>query len=53
MVNNVFCTLQQKELIDFYNNNQEKSLSVVAPTSYGKTDLIMHTIKNNSEKIYV
>lgn len=50
VVNNVFCTLQQKELIDFYNNNQEKSLSVVAPTSYGKTDLIMHTIKNNSEK---
>lgn len=50
VVNNVFCTLQQKELIDFYNYNQEESLSVVAPTSYGKTELIMHTIKNNSGK---
>lgn len=48
--NNVFCTMQQKELIDFYNYNQEDSLSVVAPTSYGKTDLIMHTVKNNRNK---
>ena len=50
VINNVFCTMQQKELIDFYNHNQEDSLSVVAPTSYGKTDLIMHTVKNNREK---
>ncbi|MBO4617978.1 MAG: DEAD/DEAH box helicase [Lachnospiraceae bacterium] len=47
VINNVFCTLQQKELIDFYNGNQQKSLSVVAPTSYGKTDLIIHTINDN------
>lgn len=50
VINNVFCTLQQKELIDFYNNNQDESLSVVAPTSYGKTDLILHTVKNNKDK---
>ena len=46
-LHNIFCTLQQKELIDFYDANQESSLSVVAPTSYGKTDLILHTLKKN------
>lgn len=50
VINNVFCSLQQKELIDFYNNNKDESLSVVAPTSYGKTDLILHTVNNNTDK---
>ncbi len=49
-INNVFCSLQQKELIDFYNENKDDSLSVVAPTSYGKTDLILHTVLNNIDK---
>lgn len=50
VINNVFCSLQQKELIDFYNDNNDNSISVVAPTSYGKTDLILHTINSNKEK---
>lgn len=50
VINNIFCSLQQKELVDFYNYNRNDSLSVVAPTSYGKTDLILHTVKNNADK---
>lgn len=50
VINNIFCSLQQKELVDFYNYNRNDSLSVVAPTSYGKTDLILHTVKNNEDK---
>ena len=50
VINNIFCTTQQKDLMDFYNDNQKNSLSVVAPTSYGKTDLILYTIKSNKEK---
>lgn len=50
VINNIFCSLQQKELIDFYNSNKDDSLSVIAPTSYGKTDLILHTINNNLDK---
>ena len=50
VVNNIFCSLQQKELVDFYNDNRNDSLSVVAPTSDGKTDLILHTVKNNADK---
>lgn len=48
--NNVYCTAQQKELIDFYKNNNNNSLSIVAPTSYGKTDLIIDTVKSNEGK---
>lgn len=33
VINNIFCSLQQKELVDFYNYNRNDSLSVVAPTS--------------------
>ncbi len=49
-VNNVICTLQQKKMIDFYRSNENESLAVVAPTSYGKTDLILHTIKDSIDK---
>ena len=50
VINNIFCSLQQKELIEFYNDNKDESLSVVAPTSYGKTDLILHTVINSGDK---
>ena len=49
-VNNVICTLQQKEMIDFYRDNENLSLAVVAPTSYGKTDLILQTINDSMDK---
>lgn len=50
VINNIYCSLQQKQLIDFYEENIDSSLSVVAPTSYGKTDLIMSTVRETSDK---
>lgn len=50
VIDNIFCSLQQKELINFYNDNVDESLSVVAPTSYGKTDLILQTVNNCKDK---
>lgn len=37
---------EQYILNDFYIKNLKKSISVVAPTSYGKTDLILDTLKH-------
>lgn len=39
-----YLTNQQDELLDFYDENMEESVSIVAPTSYGKTDLIVNTV---------
>lgn len=50
IINNVYCSLQQKQLIDFYRKNIDNSLSVVAPTSYGKTDLIISTVREAANK---
>lgn len=50
VINNIYCSLQQKQLIDFYEENIDSSLSVVAPTSYGKTDLIMSTVRETVDK---
>lgn len=50
VINNIYCSLQQKQLIDFYEQNIDSSLSVVAPTSYGKTDLIMSTVRETLDK---
>lgn len=47
-INNVYCSVEQKQLIDFYKTSKEETVSVVAPTSYGKTDLIMSTIEQCS-----
>jgi cellulose biosynthesis protein BcsQ len=49
-INNVYCSVQQKELIDFYNESKNDTVSVVAPTSYGKTDLIISTIEQCNGK---
>lgn len=50
LINNVYCSLQQKELIEFFENNTDDTVSVVAPTSYGKTDLIVSTMKKAIDK---
>lgn len=50
VINNIYCSLQQKQLIGFYEENIDSSLSVVAPTSYGKTDLIMSTVRETLDK---
>lgn len=44
---NNYRTVEQKELIKFYNDNNSKSIIVIAPTSYGKTELILSTIKES------
>lgn len=49
-ISNVYCSIQQKELINFYNFNTDETVSVVAPTSYGKTDLILSTIETCKNK---
>ena len=42
--------MQQKQLIDFYEENIDSSLSVVAPTSYGKTFLMREIVFLNRER---
>lgn len=49
-INNIYYSLEQKNLIEFYDSNVNDSLSIVAPTSYGKTDLILSTINEIKEK---
>lgn len=46
----VYFSEQQYRLNSFYNSNSEKSVSVVAPTSYGKTELILQTLQNAKNK---
>lgn len=41
---------EQYRLQDFYAENNVNSVSVVAPTSYGKTELIINTVSENSNK---
>lgn len=49
-INNVYCSIEQKNLIDFFESHVDDTLSIVAPTSYGKTDLIMSTINRCQNK---
>ena len=44
---NTYRTTEQHELINFYNQNNHSHSVIIAPTSYGKTELILSTIKNN------
>lgn len=44
---NTFRTVEQKNLIDFVNNNEGESKILIAPTSYGKTELIIDMVKKN------
>ena len=48
--NTIYLSEQQYLLNRFYISNKDSSISVVAPTSYGKTDLILRTIKDNPNK---
>ena len=49
-IDGLYRSVQQKELIGFYNTNINTTVAVVAPTSYGKTDLIISTIKQCKHK---
>lgn len=44
-VNNMYLSEQQNDLQLFFNDNKLESVIVVAPTSYGKSDMIIKTIK--------
>lgn len=41
---------QQYDINEFFSNNSQKTLSVIAPTSYGKSELILSAIKQFSGK---
>ena len=43
--NSIYFSEQQYWLNDFYRENIKNSISVIAPTSYGKTELILETVK--------
>lgn len=47
---NLYQSFEQKNLLDFFNNNLNNSLSIVAPTSYGKTDLIISLLEQSNDK---
>jgi replicative superfamily II helicase len=46
----VYLTLQQSNIYTFLEDNDESTISIVAPTSYGKSEVIIDTfkIKSNS-----
>ena len=46
-INNIYRTKEQKNLIDFTHENQQRSKVIIAPTSYGKTELIIDMIQKN------
>ncbi len=46
----IYQSREQKEMYNFYAGNDKKSVVIVAPTSYGKSELIISSIKDNIEK---
>lgn len=48
--NDVYYSEEQKELIDFYYDKKDSTVSIIAPTSYGKTDLILSTLRECKNK---
>lgn len=47
---NVYFSEEQYQLNSFYSTKQDDSVSIVAPTSYGKTELILKTIQKCRNK---
>lgn len=46
----IYMSEQQLQLNQFFYKNNYETLSVIAPTSYGKTELILSLLKENSNK---
>ncbi|MFW6311614.1 MAG: DEAD/DEAH box helicase [Nanoarchaeota archaeon] len=44
----IYLTKEQYELNTYFEENNKENLAIVAPTSYGKSELILSTIFNNS-----
>lgn len=49
LYNGIYLSHGQKELIDFSNENQ-KSYAIIAPTSYGKSEIIISKVSQNIDK---
>ena len=48
--NGIYKSEQQKLLTKFFSDNTLKTLSVIAPTSYGKSELIVSAVKEFADK---
>ena len=48
--NDIYNSEEQYLLSSFYESNSDRTVSVVAPTSYGKTDLILNTLRATPQK---
>jgi hypothetical protein len=46
----IYFTEQQKQLVEGYKDDNNATVAVVAPTSYGKSELILNTLKNNPDE---
>ena len=46
---NIYLTEQQKEMINVFEKNNSETLAIIAPTSYGKSQLIINCISKNIE----
>lgn len=46
---NIYLTYQQSEIDVFLKNNKDTTVSIVAPTSYGKSGIIIDSISQNKE----
>lgn len=45
--NNIYLTYQQVAINEFLDQNKNSTVSIVAPTSYGKSEIIIDTVKSN------
>ena len=46
---NIYLTEQQKEMINIFEEKNTETLAIIAPTSYGKSQLIINCISTNVE----
>lgn len=47
---NICLSEQQNSLIEFYESKKDDTVSVIAPTSYGKSELIIQSVKEFADK---
>src|SRR5699024_9077712 len=43
--NEIYLSEQQNDLFSYFNESNEEAISVIAPTSYGKSELIIRALK--------
>jgi hypothetical protein len=48
--NSIYKSEQQYEMYEFFEKNNHSTISIIAPTSYGKTELIISLLKKNKNK---